>query len=76
MDWLADSLKKLALSKTLVMAVFATASAMYFGPMLAPAHVPAVQKEFTPSLFAAMVLTRCLLAFWSIVGGWHLCRAG
>ncbi|MBZ8142991.1 hypothetical protein CLD22_24265 [Rubrivivax gelatinosus] len=76
MDWLADILKNLAISKTLVVAIFVTVVVMYFGPILAPLHVPAVQKEFAPYLFASMVLTGCLIAAWTIVGAWHFSRAG
>jgi hypothetical protein len=76
MDWLADILKNLAISRTLVVAIFVTAAVMYFGPIFAPLHVPAVQKEFTTHLFAAMVLTGCLLAVWAIAGTWHLSKAG
>jgi hypothetical protein len=76
MDWLADILKDLAISKTLVGAIFVTAVVMYFGPILAPGQVPALQKEFAPYLFAVMVLTGCLLALWGMAGALNASRAG
>ena len=76
MDWLADIIKNLAISKTLIAAIFVTAAVMYFGPILAPGNIPALQNEFIPYLFAVMVLTGCLLALWGIAGIWYVSRAG
>ena len=75
MNWLADILKNLAISKALVAAIFVTAVVMHFGPILAPAHVPLLQKEFAPYLFAVIVLTGCLLSLWGLVGVWNLSGA-
>ena len=74
MDWLADILKNLTISKTLVAAVFVTTMVMYVGPILAPNGVPKLQSEFAPYLFAAMVLTGCLLLFWGVAALWNLTR--
>lgn len=76
MDWLKDIIKDLAISKALIAAIFVTAVVMYFGPIFAPAHVPALPRDFLPYLFATMVLTGCLLALWGSVGLWHASRAG
>lgn len=74
MDWLADILKNLTISKTLVAAVFVTSVVMYAGPILAPDGVPKLQSEYVPYLFAAMVLTGCLLLFWGLAAFWRLTR--
>lgn len=74
MDWLADILKNLTISKTLVAAVFVTTAVMYVGPILAPGGVPKLQSEFTPYLFAVMVLTSCLLLFWGGAAIWNLTK--
>lgn len=74
MDWLADILKNLTISRTLVAAVFVTSVVMYVGPILAPGGVPKLQPEFVPYLFAAMVLTGCLLLFWGLAAFWNLTR--
>jgi hypothetical protein len=70
MDWLADILKNLALSKTLVAAVFVTSLVMYWGPIVAPKYVPELQAELKPYAFAVMVLTGCLLALWGAAAIW------
>lgn len=74
MDWLADILKNLTISKALVAAIFVTTMVMYFGPILIPNGVPKLQPELVPYLFAAMVLTACLLTFWGSVALWNLTR--
>jgi len=74
MDWLADILKNLTVSKALVAAVFVTSAVMYFGPILSPSNVPKVQSEFMPYLFAGMVLTGCLLLFWGVSWAWLLVK--
>lgn len=74
MDWLADILKNLTISKTLVAAVFVTSAVMYAGPIFAPVSVPKLQPEFVPYLFSAMVLTGCLLVFWGLAALWNLTR--
>ena len=48
---------------------------MHFGPILAPSHVPALQKEFAPYLFLVIVLTGCLLTLWGLVGIWNASRS-
>lgn len=75
MDWLADILKNLAVSKTLVAAVFVTSVVMYFGPILFPNEVPKLQSEFVPYLFATMVLTGCLLLLWGLACFWALVKS-
>jgi hypothetical protein len=74
MDWLADILKNLTISKTLVAAVFVTSVVMYVGPILLPDGVPKLQTEYAPYLFATMVLTGFLLSFWGIAAFWSLIK--
>ena len=74
MDWLADILKNLTISKTLVAAAFVTSVVMYVGPILFPDGAPKLQSEFVPYLFGAMVLTGCLLLFWALAALWSLIR--
>jgi hypothetical protein len=74
MDWLADILKNLTISKTLVAAVFVTTVVMYFGPILVHDGVPKLKSEFVAYLFAAMVLTGCLLLFWGLTAFWSITR--
>jgi hypothetical protein len=74
MDWIADILKNLTISKTLVAALFVTSVVMYAGPIFVPDGVPKIQAEFVPHLFAAMVLTGCLLFFWGLASFWSLTR--
>lgn len=74
MDWLADILKNLTISKTLVAVVFVTSVVMYYGPILYPNEVPKLQSELVPYLFAAMVLTCCLLLFWGLAVFWTLTK--
>jgi hypothetical protein len=76
MNWLSDIIKNLEISKTLVVAIFVTATVMYFGPIHAPAHVPAMEQRFAPYVFAAMALTGCLLALWLTDGASRIFRAG
>src|SRR5205085_11139309 len=76
MDWLADILKNLAVSKTLVLAIFITALVMYLGPIVAPSYVPKLQVEFIPYLFALVVLTGCLLVLWGATGMWGVFQRG
>jgi hypothetical protein len=76
MDWLADILKNLAISKTLVAAVFVTSLVMYFGPIAFPAYVPELPKDFKPLSFAVMVLTASLLLLWGAAGLWVLSHQG
>lgn len=75
MDWLADILKNLTVSKPLVAAVFVTSAVMYLGPIISPNNVPKIQSEFVPYLFAGMVLTGCLLMFWGVAWAWRLATA-
>ena len=75
MDWLADILKNLAVSRPLVAAVFVTSAVMHVGPLLAPNEVPKVQADLVPYVFAAMVLTGCLLLFWGLAGVWSIARS-
>lgn len=74
MNWVADILKNLTISKALVASVFITSVIMYFGPMLAPSNVPKFQTELVPYLFAVMVLTACLLFFWGLTALWNLTK--
>jgi len=76
MDWLADILKNLAISKTLVAAVFVTSLVMYFGPIALPAYVPELPKDLKPLAFALTVLTGCLLLLWAASGLWALSHQG
>lgn len=70
MDWLADILKNLAVSRTLVVAIFVTAAVMYFGPTVAPGQVPKLKEDFIPYLFAAMFLSGMLLVIWTLNALW------
>lgn len=74
MDWLADILKNLTISKALVTAIFLTSVVMYFGPIISPASVPKIQSEFMPYIFAGMVLTGCLMLFWGGAWIWLLAK--
>ena len=76
MDWLADILKNLSISKTLIAAIFVTSVVMYIGPIHAPNSVPKLQPEFVPYLFAGMILTGCLLLFWGLAAIWNLTKTG
>ena len=76
MEWLKDILKHLAISRLLVGAVFVTSTAMFWGPKLVPAHVPQTSAEWLPAIFGGMVLTGCLLLFWTIAGLWHALTRG
>ena len=71
MDWLKDILKHLAVSRLLVGAIFVTSAVMFFGPRLAPEQVPQA-ADWLPAVFGAMVLTGCLLLFWTMAGLWKL----
>lgn len=70
MDWLADILKNLAVSRTLVFAFFVTAVIMYFGPAVSPGHVPKLAEAYVPYLFAAMLLSGVLLVLWALSAIW------
>lgn len=72
MDWFADIIKNLTISKTLVFAVFITTTVMHFGPTYAVNFVPKFQPEYATYLFAIMVLTGVLLLFWGLAAVWHL----
>lgn len=74
MEWLADILKNLTISRTLVAAVFVTSAVMYFGPIFIPTDVPKLQSELVPYLFAVMLLTGCLLLLWALASLWNLTR--
>lgn len=74
MDWLADIVKNLTISKTLVFAVFVTTVVMHFGPTYAVNFVPKFQPEYASYLFAIMVLTGVLLLFWGLAAVWQLTR--
>jgi hypothetical protein len=76
MDWLADILKNLAISKMLVVAVFVTSLVMYFGPISFPSYVPELPKDFKPLAFAVMVLTACLLLLWMVTAIWAASHRG
>jgi len=76
MNWLADILKNLTISKTLVAAVFVTSAVMYIGPVLGFDRIPRLQPEFVPYLFAVMLFTGCLLLFWGMAVLWNLTRIG
>ena len=76
MDWLADIIKNLTISKTLVAAIFVTSMVMYFGPIFAPGTVPKLQLEYVTYLFAVIVLTGVLLLFWGLAATWNLTMAG
>jgi hypothetical protein len=76
MDWLKDIIKHLAVSRTLVTAVFITALTMFAGPKFVPNIIPEVPKEWSPVLFAAMVLSGSLLVLWAIEGLWKLLAHG
>lgn len=76
MDWLEDLIKHLAISRTLVVAIFITSVVMYVGPMIKPDLVPQLQKDFVPALFGVMVLSACLLVLWIVAGIWSAAGHG
>jgi hypothetical protein len=76
MDWLRDILKNLEVSRTLVVAIFIAALAMFTAPYVAPDYVPRLQKEFIPFLFGVMVLTGALLLIWCLAAAWSLSKSG
>lgn len=64
MDWITDLLKHLAVSRSVVGAIFVTAIVMVAGHHLYPSIVPSVPEPWGAGLFAAMILTGTLLLFW------------
>jgi hypothetical protein len=76
MDWLKDIVKTLAISRTLVAAVFITTAAMYLGPIFFPGRVPQIQADYVAYLFAAMVMSGCLLVLWGIAAVWSISNDG
>ena len=76
MDWLEDLVKNLAISRTLVVAIFITSVVMYVGPLVKPDLVPQLQKDFVPALFGTMILSGCLLVLWLVSGIWSIVSQG
>lgn len=74
MDWLADILKNLTISKALVAAIFITSVVMYVGPNFTLIVIPQMQSELVPYLFAVMMFTGCLLLFWGLSAIWRKAR--
>ncbi len=70
MDWIVDLLKHMAISRSIVAAVFVTAVVMVVGQHLFPNLVPSVPQPWAPMLFGVMVLTGTLLMFWAIAIAW------
>lgn len=75
MNWLAEIIKNLTISRALVASVFVTSVVMYYGPILFPNDVPKLQFEFVPYLFAVLVITGCLLLLWGLAGLWTLTKS-
>lgn len=76
MNWLADIVKNLTVSKILVTAVFITATTMYFGPIVAPESVPKTPSDLVSYVFALMVLTGCILLLWGLSVIWSVMKDG
>lgn len=70
MDWIPALLKHLAISRSIVGAVFITSAVLYAGPRLAPAYVDPVPKEWASALAGALVFSACLLLFWACSTVW------
>jgi hypothetical protein len=66
MDWITDFLKHLAITRSIVAAVFITTLVMVIGPHLFPAIVPSTPQPWSPVLFGVMVLSGVLLIFWAV----------
>ena len=71
MEWIADLLKHLAISRSIVAAIFVTSVVMVFGPHIAENIVPSFSQPWSPLLFATMILTGTLLIFWAAISVWH-----
>lgn len=76
MEWLTDFIKHLAISRTLVGAVFVTSIVMVVGPKVYPTLVPAVPQPWSSALFGVMVLSSALLILWCIAALWSLLARG
>jgi hypothetical protein len=72
MDWLAELLKHLSISRAFVVALFVTSFAMFVGGKYAPTVVPPVPADWTPVLFGSMVFSGCLSFFWGVAEVWRL----
>lgn len=64
MGWITDLLKYLAVSKTIVAAIFITCSIMIFGSKNFPEFIPLIPVPWQSPVFALMVLTGVLLVLW------------
>ena len=74
MDWIPALLKHLAISRSVVGAVFITSAVLYSGPRLLPAYVDPVPKDWAYALVGALVFSACLLLFWSCSAAWAMAR--
>ncbi|MFM4939237.1 hypothetical protein [Aeromonas enteropelogenes] len=70
MEWIA-LLKHLAISRSIVAAIFLTSVVMVVGPHIDENIVPSVSQPWSPLLFATMILTGTLLIFWAAISVWH-----
>jgi hypothetical protein len=75
MDWITDFLKHLAITRSIVAAVFITTLVMVIGPHLFPAIVPSTPQPWSPVLFGVMVLSGVLLIFWAVNIIYILCNS-
>lgn len=71
MEWITDLLKHLAISRSIVAAIFVTSVVMVVGPHINPNIVPSVSQPWSPVLFAVMILTGTLLIFWVAMFIWR-----
>lgn len=70
MDWIPALLKHLAISRSVIGAIFITGLVLYVGPRVAPAYVDPVPKEWAPVLVGALVFSAALLLFWGTSAVW------
>jgi hypothetical protein len=74
MDWIPALLKHLAISRSVVGAVFITSLVLYVGPRALPTYVEAVPREWAAVVVGAMVFSGTLLCFWGSSAVWAATR--
>lgn len=72
MDWIPSLLKHLAISRSAIGAVFATACVMYFGPRFAPYYVDSVPKEWAFVIVTVLAFSGFLLFTWAVSGAFRI----
>ena len=74
MDLLPALLKHLALSRSVVGAVFVTSAVLLFAPRIAPQLVEPVPKEWASVVVGALAFSAFLLVFWACSAVWSAAR--